>query len=202
MRWENYLSVVYETRTGVNQGSVLAPLLFACCMNNVLKAAQVRGSLVLIYADDILIISRTRSVLQLIFRTIELQISKLNLCLNTSKCCVSRVGNRCNSKCADITNRLGEVIPETDEVRYLGIYIKSAATFRCNLSYAKTKFCRAVNSIYSKVLNSAATSVIAGLIKTKCLPVFYYGLEACSLRKSDVASLNFSLMRFCMKLFK
>ena len=40
------------------------------------------------------------------------------------------------------------------------------------------------------------------LVRTKCMPVLLYGLEACPLRKSDCSSLNFVVNRFFMKLFK
>ena len=39
------------------------------------------------------------------------------------------------------------------------------------------------------------------LIKTKCLPVLLYGLEVCSLTKADQRSLDFTVIRFLMKLF-
>ena len=39
------------------------------------------------------------------------------------------------------------------------------------------------------------------LVRTKCMPVLLYGLEACPLRKSDCSSLNFVVNRFFMKLF-
>ena len=39
------------------------------------------------------------------------------------------------------------------------------------------------------------------LIKSKCLPVLLYGLEACPLTKTDLQSLDFVVNRFFMKLF-
>ena len=39
------------------------------------------------------------------------------------------------------------------------------------------------------------------LIKSKCLSVLLYGLEACPLTKSDLQSLDFVVNRFFMKLF-
>ena len=38
-------------------------------------------------------------------------------------------------------------------------------------------------------------------IKSKCVPVLLYGLGACALNKSKVASLDFVINRFFMKLF-
>jgi len=37
------------------------------------------------------------------------------------------------------------------------------------------------------------------LISSKCVPVLIYGLEACSLLKSDISSLDFVVNSFFMK---
>ena len=39
------------------------------------------------------------------------------------------------------------------------------------------------------------------LFNSKCVPVLLYALEACSLSKSDLGSIDFALIRFFMKLF-
>jgi len=39
------------------------------------------------------------------------------------------------------------------------------------------------------------------LVKSKCVPVLLYGLEVCELNKSQMASLDFTINRFFMKLF-
>ena len=40
------------------------------------------------------------------------------------------------------------------------------------------------------------------LFNSKCLPVLLYGLEACSLNKSDLSSIDFAFNRFFMKLLR
>ena len=40
------------------------------------------------------------------------------------------------------------------------------------------------------------------LIKTKYIPILLYGLEACPLNKTNLRSLDFSVNRLFMKLFK
>jgi len=51
-------------------------------------------------------------------------------------------------------------------------------------------------------LNSIVTKeVTLQLIKSKCLPVPIYGLEACPLTKSGSQFLDFVINRFFMKLF-
>ena len=40
------------------------------------------------------------------------------------------------------------------------------------------------------------------LIVSKCIPMLLYGLEACTLNKSELSSLDFTINRFLMKLFQ
>jgi len=40
------------------------------------------------------------------------------------------------------------------------------------------------------------------LVTTKCIPVLLYGLEVCQLTKAELHSLDFTVTRFLMKLFK
>jgi len=62
-------------------------------------------------------------------------------------------------------------------------------------------FYRAANAIFANICSVASEEVTLQLIKVKRLPVLLYGLEACSLTKSDLQSLDFVIKRFFMKLF-
>jgi len=88
-------------------------------------------------------------------------------------------------------------------MRYLiGLLIVQSHIFRCSLDHAKRSFYRAVNGILGKIGRTASEEVVLELIKTKCLPILLYGLEACPLNKTNLRSLDFSINRFVMKLFK
>ena len=77
---------------------------------------------------------------------------------------------------------------------------------KCSLDHAKKSFYRSVNAIiFGKVGRLASEEVtlqLIKLIKSKCIPVLLYGLEACPLNKSDLHSLDFVINRFFMKLFR
>jgi len=88
-----------------------------------------------------------------------------------------------------------------NKVRYLGIFIVKSRTFKCSLDHAKRSFYRAANAIFGKVGRVASEEVTFHLIKSKCIPVLLYGLEVCPLNKSQIASLDFVINRFFMKLF-
>jgi hypothetical protein len=57
-------------------------------------------------------------------------------------------------------------------------------------------------AIFGKVGNSASEDVIIRLVECKCLPVLFYGLEACPLSKSQTNSLQFAMTGALMKIFK
>ena len=40
------------------------------------------------------------------------------------------------------------------------------------------------------------------MLRSKCIPILLYGLEACPLRKADLNVLDFVVNRFFMKLFR
>jgi len=68
-------------------------------------------------------------------------------------------------------------------------------------SYAKKSFYRAANAIFGKIGRIASEEVTLQLLKSKCLPVLLYGLDACPLTKANLNSLDFVINRFFMKLF-
>ena len=86
--------------------------------------------------------------------------------------------------------------------RYLGIYFTSSRTFTCSFEHSKTKFYKAFNAIFGKIGRMASEEVIIHLLTTKCVPILLYGLEACPVKTRDKKSLDFSINRIFMKLFR
>ena len=86
-------------------------------------------------------------------------------------------------------------------MRYLGVYSTKSRVLKCSLDHAKRSFYRSANSIFGKIARIASEEVILQLIRSKCVPVLLYGLEACNLTKSQITSLDFVLNRFFVKLF-
>ena len=72
----------------------------------------------------------------------------------------------------------------------------SAKVFKCSLHYAKRAFHRAANAIFGKVGRTSLEEVLLQLIKSKCLPILLYSLEACPLTKTDLKYLNFAINKF------
>ena len=95
VKWAKFLSVEYKLRTGVNQDSVLAPVLFDVYINDaIVNCNRSRLGCIPVYADDIIAVCRTRHNLQLILNMIEHELHWLNLDLNLNKSCVLTIGRK------------------------------------------------------------------------------------------------------------
>ena len=132
----------------------------------------------------------------------EQELDDLDMRINVKKSTCIRFGRRFNDKCAELISSHGGSIQWVDSCRYLGVYFTSGQSFRCNFDDAKSRFFRAFNAIFSKVGRSASEPVLISLIRTKCVPILLYGTEACPLLSRQKHSLEFTLMRIFMRLFR
>ena len=96
----------------------------------------------------------------------------------------------------------GNKILWTTEVKYLSIFIVAAAKFKCSFDTAKSKYYRSANAILAKLGNSNNKPVTLKLISTMALPCLTYSLEALSLNKTELTSLNSPWTRAFEKIFK
>ena len=203
VKWNNSWSDYFNVDLGVRQGSVLAPLLFAVYIDDIAELFSFRrGVHIVIYADDIILVTSSVSELQNALSLCQSELESLDMSLNARKSCCLRIGPRANSSCASIRTLNGVSLQWSDEIRYLGVHIICSSRFRVSLDLPKRSFYRAANSVFGKVGRVASEEVTIQLFISKCLPVLIYGLEACSLIKSDLCSIDFVFNRFFMKLFK
>jgi len=61
---------------------------------------------------------------------------------------------------------------------------------------------RSFNAIFGKIGKIASEDVVMHLIKSKCIPILLYATEACPVNRSPEKSLQFSVTRILMKIFK
>ena len=125
----------------------------------------------------------------------------LDLQVNSKKCSAIRIGSRYKNKCNDLCLKDNK-IPWTTEVKYLGIYIAAASKFKCSFDAAKAKYYRSANAILAKLGNNNNKPVILKLISTMALPCLTYSLEALSLNKTQLISLDHPWTRAFEKTFK
>ena len=188
---------------GVRQGSVLSPFLFAMYIDGIGDLCRPEcNAYTIIYADDILLLAPSVTLLERLLHECELELNWLDMVINSRKSFCMRIGQRCDVKCASIISSSGQVIPWATEIRYLGVYFVQSRIFKCSLDIAKRSFYRAANAIFGKIGRKASEEVILQIISAKCMPVLLYGLEACPLNKADINSLDLAINRLFVKIFK
>ena len=203
VKWYSVYSQFIKIKCGVRQGSVLSPSLFAVYLDDIISLLPLsQRHCIILYADDILIISPSINELQNIVHMCELELLKLDLLVNVKKSCCMRIGKRHDTKCAAILCADGTPLAWVDSIRYLGVFIVRSCKFKCSFDNAKRSFFRSVNALFSKIGRSASEDVFLHLVNSKCLPILLYSLEVCPLNKSDLRSLDFTVTRFLMKLFR
>ena len=123
------------------------------------------------------------------------------MAINARKSSCMRFGPRHKSCCADVSVS-GFVISWTTSSRYLGVYLESSVKFKCSFTKNKAGFYKAFNSIFGK-FGRNASEVLFALIKSKCLPVLFYGTEACPVTSADTGkhSLEFTMNKVLYKIF-
>ena len=211
VQWESFHSVFFTLQCGVRQGGVLSPYLFALYIDTVI-CSVIRHNVgccikqanfsILVYADDILLLSPTVSVLQTLLTICEQELIAIGMHINSSKSYCLWIGRefQLNPRCIVTLN--GAEISWAARIRYLGIHIIAKFSFGCSLDNCKRALYIAFNSIYCKIGGIASEEIMMYLFKTKCLPRLMYALDAIPLNKSQFKSLNFVITSCAMKLFK
>ena len=109
----------------------------------------------------------------------------LDLPINVSKCHCMRIGPRFKAPCASLKIQ-GFDLKWVESIKYLGVTICKAKSFKCQWDDAKGKFFRATNAILGRIGTRAAEDVILKLISSHGVSVLLYGTVATTLQNSDL----------------
>ena len=183
-----HLSHQVKLSAGVRQGGILSPCLFAVFVDSGLARLKKSGLGChisgmcynsLFFADDLLLLAISHRDLQLMVNLCIEEFNELDLKINVKKSMCLRIGRNHDEKISPILID-NEPLEWKQEMRYLGVFIVSANTFKCNLQSARQKFFRALNGIFAKIGTKASPRVLLSLVNSFCLPVLLYGVEALS----------------------
>jgi len=123
VKWDGILSNVFKLDFGVRQGFVLSPFLFAIYLDDLVDYRRSYYNLVILYADDIMLLARSVCELQRMLTACERELSWLDMSINSKKSCCIRIGPRCNIKCSNLTTSCGSDLLWVTDIKYLGVHI-------------------------------------------------------------------------------
>ena len=196
VRWNNSLSRCFRLPCGVRQGGVLSPVLFTVYVNDIITRLQMAklGCVVgnqfvgcFMYADDLVLVSASVSMLQAMIDICELEANWLDMKFNGLKSMIIRIGSAFNRSCADIL--LNSVaLDYVNKAKYLGVYICAAKRFKFCFNESKCK--ATMNDV-----------VMMQLINTYCKPLLLYGCECIQLNVSEKCNLQRAWHTIFWKIF-
>jgi hypothetical protein len=146
----------------------------------------------IMYADDLLLLSASVSVLQAMINLCCDEIAYLDMALNVSKSFVILIGKRFKQVCAPLSVR-NKTLVFTECVKYLGIHILSGAHFVTDIDKLKAM---------SKCGGFINEMVTIHLINSFCRPLLLHGCDGFFPCPSHVDNPEHSFNRIYWRLFK
>ena len=95
MKWEDIITAYFVVNSGVRLGSVLSSSLFAIYLDDLCKLCMsYRSCFIVVYADDILLISPSIAKTERLLHACEIELNWLDMAINFKKSCCVRIGPR------------------------------------------------------------------------------------------------------------
>ena len=188
---------------GVRQGENLSPLLFSLFVNDIEDEFIKMGCkflefndeqldnfiklLVLMYADDTIILADSESNMQVALKALQQYCDTWKLEINCSKTKIS-IFSRGKTK----TNKYnflykGNKIEIVDSYKYLGIEFRSTGSFKFTIDSLKQQASRAMYALISKIRrHNLPIDIQLELFDSTVLPIMLYGCEIWGYSRSDI----------------
>ena len=205
VRWNSSLSYSFSVRSGVRQGGVLSPHLFAIYVDDlILSLRRLNGCHIadiflacIVYADDICLLAPSRSALQLLLDTCESYGLSWCLSYNPSKSKVLHFGKDTFSPQIMM---YGKSLNFTKEYKYLGVVVVAGKTFSTSHMSPLIKFRSAANTVLN-VQKKPSEQILMKLLYSTCVPVMTYACEAVDYSAKQLHPLNVALNDCIRRIF-
>ena len=199
VKWNGKYSERFSVSNGVRQGAVSSPLLFSVYIDELLVRLRNSGLGCwidlhflgcLCYADDLLLLSATRSGLQAMVTICEQFAKKKSLKFSTNtdpiksktKCVIFSPRAKDRAGVAPIILN-GDPLPWVGEVKHLGNLLQSDNTMKHDTAVKRGKFIGKINSLLQD-LHFASPSVLMKLVTIYCSS--FYGSNLWDLYSPEV----------------
>lgn len=197
----NNTFLLFDINCGVKQGGILSPYLFNVfindlieeCINSNLGAIFKSASIpIIVYADDIILISPVDSHLQKLLDLCGDYSNKWLIKFNQTKSNIITFGTPLFHNTVFTLNNIH--ITQTDKIKYLGIEINQALDFDlCAIEKFKNVSKQILTLSHLGITpKGVSPNLKSFLYKTFCLSQFTYALETSTLKKATCDRLNVS----------
>ncbi|XP_067654422.1 uncharacterized protein [Haliotis asinina] len=193
------VSATFDVNIGVRQGCVLSPFLFSFFINEL--AVQIERNcshgiqlhpdmfylFLLLFADDIVLISSTINGLQKQINELETYCQNycLSVNMNKTKIIAFKKGGKLSKK--EIWYYKGNVVERTTSYKYLGVYFTNILSWSTHTKYASVQARKALIGILRnlRVLGDINLASFFRIFDTKISPILLYGAEIWGLKYFD-----------------
>ena len=177
VKWKNYLSNTFNVSNGVKQGGVLSPILFSVYIDELLSALEQEkvGCYIgdsffgaLAYADDILLLSPSRTAMSRMLKLCEKYAKEYDIIFNAAKSKQVLFGNKGNAFAPVMLN--DSPIPIGNSDKHLGCYF-GVDMCKNQVENIKQDLFKRANAILS-LFNYANSDVLYEIFKSQCLSLY------------------------------
>ena len=192
-------SNMLEIRTGIPQGSLLGPLFFSICINDIVKASAIFNYIM--YADDTTLYCNLEDFVDCDTETaINRELQKINLWLQRNKLKLN-VGKtkfmifHKRKKVPNLSIALNDTtITKVDSFNYLGILLDSNLCWKSHTDMLVLKILRLIGVLH-RVNKYFPKSILITIYKSLFTPHLTYGLLLRGSRRSRVNILQKKAIR-------